>query len=669
MAQVIFTIKDKKIYFTEGMSQVVLDESKGIISGGDYKEVLSTYIGPYGAEAFSQLVNGEEEQVHFHTTFDKKHGEFLLLHVSGYSMISGNSTEIFGIISDEREANNQLMTALKELSDIKYALDQSVIVAITDPQGKIIHANAHFCEISGYSPDELIGNTHQLINSGYHSRAFFKEMWRTIGFGGVWHGEIRNRAKDGSCYWVDTTIVPVKDAKGKPIQYIAMRYDITDKKKNQERVRLMAYYDHLTGLPNRRKFDEQLTQKVAIAKKNDTKFGIMFVDLDGFKYVIDTLGNIAGDELLIAVARRLEKIIGEGGVVSRLSGDVFAVLIDSIAAPKEMQYFAEAIITSFKEPFAIDEYQLNMTASIGIATFPEAGSDTSTMMKHADLAMYRVKNTSKNDFGFFDREMKISNQRAFQIKNDLRMGLENNQFYMVYQPKVSPEEGIVTSCEALIRWKHPDFQEISPGEFIPLAEELGMINDIGDWVIENVCKQLQQWEALGYDLLPVSINLSPSQFLQVNFAEKFWSYLQTYHVNPSWIQIEITESLFIDNMAYVQQILKTMKSQGVKVALDDFGTGYSSLAYLQKLDLDILKIDKSLIRGISNASTKKEIATTIVQLGKSLGMKVVAEGVENKEEMEILCRYDIDEIQGYYYSKPLPVAAMSEVLKTKMLVT
>ncbi|MFD1065980.1 putative bifunctional diguanylate cyclase/phosphodiesterase [Oceanobacillus locisalsi] len=668
MAQIVFTIKDKKIYFTEGMSQDVLDESKGIISGGDYKEVLSAYIGLQSAEEFSKLVHGEEEQVHFNATFGKQHGEFLLLHVSGYSVKSGNSMEIFGIISDEREANNQLMIALKELSDIKYALDQSVILAITDRQGKIIHANTHFSAISGYSPSELIGSTHQLINSGYHSRAFFKEMWRKIGFGGVWNGEIRNRAKDGSFYWVDTTIIPVKDAKGKPIQYIAMRYDITDKKKNQEKIRMMAYYDHLTGVANRRKFDDLLTQKIAFSAENDMKFGIMFVDLDGFKYVIDTLGNIAGDELLIAVARRLEKIIGERGIAARLSGDVFAVLIDSIAAPKGMQCFAEAIITSFKEPFAINAYQLNMTASVGIATYPEAGSDTSTMMKHADLAMYRVKNRSKNDYEFFDREMKISNQRAFQIKNDLRMGLENNQFYMVYQPKVSPEEGIVTSCEALIRWKHPDFQEISPGEFIPLAEELGMINDIGDWVIENVCRQLQQWESLGYDLLPVSINLSSSQFLQVNFTEKFWSHLQTYRVHPAWIQIEITESLFIDNMKYVQQILETMKEQGIKVALDDFGTGYSSLAYLQKLDLDILKIDKSLIRGISNVSTKKEIATTIVQLGKSLGMKVVAEGVENKDEMEILCRYDIDEIQGYYYSKPLTVPAMSEILKTKKIV-
>ncbi|CEI81041.1 Cyclic di-GMP phosphodiesterase Gmr [Oceanobacillus oncorhynchi] len=668
MAQAVFKIRNKKIYFTELLSWDVLNESKDIISGEDYDNILSHYIGPHVALEFSKLVDDEEEQIHFNATVNRKNGEMVLLSIFGYQIQSEDGVEVFGIISDDREANNQLMKALKELSDIKHALDQSVILAITDRQGKIIHANNLFSEISGYSHDELIGNTHQLINSGYHSREFFKEMWRTIGFGGVWKGEIRNRAKDGSFYWVDTTIVPVKNEKGKPVQYIAMRYDITDKKENQEKIRMMAFYDHLTGLKNRRKFDENLIQKIAYAKENQERFGIMFVDLDGFKYVNDTLGHIIGDELLIAVARRLEEIVGKNGVVARLSGDEFAILIDFITSPRDMQRYAESIITNFKEPFAIEGYQLSTTASIGISTYPEAGSDAPTMMKHADLAMYRVKGLSKNDYRFFDREMRISNQRAFQIKNDLRIGLDNNQFYLVYQPKVSPgKKDIVTSYEALIRWQHPEFQEVSPGEFIPLAEELGMINEIGDWVLENVCRQLKAWKTNGYDLLPVSINLSSSQFLQADFVDKFWSVLHAYQVDPAWIQIEITESLFIDNEKYVQQILKIMKENGIKIALDDFGTGYSSLAYLQKLDLDILKIDRSLISGISHLSIKRKIATTIVQLGKSMGMKVVAEGVETKEELDILRNHDIDEIQGYYYSKPLAIQEMSEVLKTKKL--
>lgn len=667
LAQVVFKIKNRKIFFSEQTSCNVINKSKDVLSGEDYENVLSSNIGPHVAENFSKLVNGEKNQIHFNASFDAENGRILLFNIFGYRFMSEDGAEIFGVITDEREANQQLMTALKELSDIKYAMDQSVILAITDRQGKITHANDRFCEISGYSRGELIGNTHQLINSGYHSRDFFKNMWRTIGFGGVWKGEIRNRAKDGTFYWVDTTIVPVNDGKGKPIQYIAMRFDITDKKENQEKIRLMAFYDHLTGLVNRRKFDDDLIKKIEYNKKNNGRFGIMFVDLDGFKYVNDTLGHIIGDQLLVAVARRFENLIGEKGMAARLSGDEFAIVIHSITAPVDMQYFAESIIESFKEPFSIEGYQLNMTASIGVATYPEAGPDASAIMKHADLAMYRVKSLFKNDYRFFDREMKFSNQRAFQVKNDLRMGLEKNQFYIVYQPKVSPNEDIVTSCEALIRWKHPEFEEISPAEFIPLAEEVGMINEIGDWVIENACKQLQLWKSKGYDPIPVSVNISPSQFLQADFVEKFWSYLDTYQIEPSWIQIEITENLFIDNEKYVQQILKIMRKRGIKVALDDFGTGYSSLAYLQKLDLDILKIDRSLISGVSDFPIKKEIATTIVRLGKCLGMKVVAEGVETKEELDVLCNHDIDEIQGYYYSKPLDVKAMTKVLKMKVL--
>ncbi|WP_194165519.1 bifunctional diguanylate cyclase/phosphodiesterase [Oceanobacillus sp. CFH 90083] len=667
MAQAVFKIKNKKIYFTKRLSGDVLNEPKDIVSGGDYENVLSSYIGPHGAKEFTKLVNGEEEQIHFNATGNKKNGEIQFLSIFGYQIILEDGIEVFGIISDEQDTNNQLMTALKELSDIKYALDQSVILAITNRQGKITHANNRFCEISGYSNDELIGNTHQLINSGYHSREFFKDMWRTIGFGGVWRGEIRNRKKDGSFYWVDTTIVPVKNEKGKPTHYIAMRHDITDKKANQEKIRIMAFYDHLTGLVNRRKFDDNLIKKIEYAKKSNEQFGIMFVDLDGFKYVNDTLGHTIGDELLIAVAGRLSQIIGEQGVVARLSGDEFAILINSIDTPGDMKCFAEAIIATFKEPFAIEGYQLNMTASIGISTYPEAGSDASTIMKHADLAMYRVKGLFKNDYSFFDREMKISNQRAFQITNDFRMGLEKNQFYMVYQPKISPLEDVVTSCEALIRWEHPKFGNIPPCEFIPLAEDSGMINEIGDWVIENVCKQLQQWKSKGWEPLPVSVNLSSGQLMQADFVDKFWSYLHRYQVEPAWIQIEITESLYINNDKYVQHILKIMKEQGIKFALDDFGTGYSSLAYLQKLDLDILKIDRSLISGISDWSTKREIAATIVHLGKSLGMKVIAEGVETKEELDILCEHDIDEIQGYYYSKPLAETDMFQVMKTKKL--
>lgn len=663
----MFKIKNEKIYFTNQILCDELNKFKDVISGENYQFVLSTYFDADVAETFSRLVKGKQDQIHFHTTYTTPEGETLFLTIFGYRFQSGSDEEIFGAVLDAKESEKQLIAALKDLSDIKYALDQSVILAVMDDSGKITYVNDNFCEISGYSMEELIGSTHKLIDSNYHDKEFYKDMWQTMEAGDVWKGEIRNQAKDGSFYWVDTTIVPLKNEQEKPTQYIVIRSDITDKKESQEQIRMMAYYDHLTGLANRRRFDQYLKNRIEIAEKNQGKFGMMFIDLDGLKYVNDTLGHSIGDQLLIDVARRFESIVEEKGMVARFNGDEFSMVIDSIVSAGEMEHFAKAIIEDLKEPFSIGEYQLNMTASIGVATFPEAGSDASTMMKHADLAMHRVKSLFKNDYKFFDRDMNLSNQRAFQIKNDLRRGLEENQFYIVYQPKIHPIDNRVTSCEALIRWRHPELQDIAPGEFIPLAEEVGMINEVGDWVIQNVCKQLQCWKAKGYDLIPVSVNLSASQFLQADFVENFLAYLNLYQLNPSWIQIEITESLFIDNEKYVQQILKIMREKGIKVALDDFGTGYSSLAYLQKLDLDILKMDRSLISGISNTSIQKEIAATIVQLGKSLGMEVVAEGVETKAELDILLDHGIDEIQGYYYSKPLCVEDMTTILETKKL--
>ncbi|GIO24207.1 bifunctional diguanylate cyclase/phosphodiesterase [Oceanobacillus sp. J11TS1] len=667
MNQVEFKIKNEKIYFKEQLSDDVLNEPIASISGKNYEYALSSYVSPYVAKKFSQLVTGKQEQLHFHTTFETKEGETLVFRISGQRFESEDGAEISGEISDMKQSDEQLTLALKELSDMKYALDQSVILAITNRQGKITHANDHFCDVSGYSRDELIGNTHQLINSGYHSRAFFKNMWRTIGQGNVWKGEIRNRAKDGSLYWVDTTIVPMINEKGEPTQYIAIRFDITDKKENEEKIRHMAYFDYVTGLANRRKFDEYLKRRTEIAGKNKEKFGIMFIDLDGFNYLNDTLGYLIGDQLLIEAARRFKKIVGDRGMIARIGEDEFVIVIDSITDAEEMQVFAASMMADFKDPFFVGGYELNLTGSIGIATYPEAGRDAATITKHAALAMYRVKGSSKNDYRFFDSDMKFSNHRSFQIKNDLRKGLDQDQFYIVYQPKVSPKDDSVTSVEALIRWKHQEFGELSPFEFIPLAEEIGMINEIGDWVIQAVCKQLQSWALEGYHPIPVSVNVSARQFLQANFVETFFSHLDTYQIDPSWIQMEITESLFIDNVKYVQQILEKIKAKGIKIALDDFGTGYSSLAYLRKLDLDILKIDRSLISGINDTSNQKEIAITIIRLGKSLGMEVVAEGVETEEELDILRNHGIDEIQGYYYSKPLGVSDMHPILKTKRL--
>ncbi|SDJ51406.1 putative bifunctional diguanylate cyclase/phosphodiesterase [Salimicrobium halophilum] len=575
-----------------------------------------------------------------------------------------------GIVEDRTrkvETERELSRTLKNLEDMKYALDQSSIVAITDRQGRITYINDKFCEISGYEEEELIGGTHRIVNSGYHSREFFKEMWRTIGFGGVWKGEVRNQSKDGTYYWVDTTIVPLHNEEGKPVQYLAIRNDITDKKRNEEKIRHMAYYDHLTGLPNRRMFDKQLTAAVEEAGGTSKRFGVMFIDLDGFKYVNDTLGHLIGDRLLVEVGNRLATMIGQDGIVSRIGGDEFAILISDIDAPEQMKERAEQILRGFRHSFLIDQYELHVTGSIGVTTYPESGKDAETMMRHADLAMYRVKGAHKNHYHFFNVQTEESTGRLFDIQNGFRKALDKNQFHMVYQPRVSPDDLEIEGFEALIRWNHPEHGNIPPGEFIPLAEETGMINAIGEWVLRAVSKQLQQWKWQGLSPLPVSVNLSPNQLLQSNFVSKMLGIFRDYNIPHDWIELEITESMLIENESVVQNLLSRLREEGFRIALDDFGTGYSSLAYLRKFNVDVLKLDRSLIQGISEESNDKEIVEAVISLGKSFGMTVVAEGVEEESEMDVLRVIGVDEVQGFYFSHPVYADQINNMLMSKSM--
>ncbi|GAB2537513.1 putative bifunctional diguanylate cyclase/phosphodiesterase [Gracilibacillus alcaliphilus] len=666
MKQGIFVIANEHIYYNNQNCLEILDLEVNPYKGLHYYDVLIEWMDEGIAKLFSELVQGKKSDVHSTTLVHNKQNEVIILDVYGHRFHADEEgSKIIGCITDVRQKGEQLTKSLKELADMKYALDQAAIVAITDRRGKITYVNDQFCEISGYREEELIGQTHRLINSLYHSREFFKDLWRTIASGKVWKAEIRNRKKDGTYYWVDTTIVPFKDENGKPYQYLSIRFDITEKKKNEEQIRYMAYYDHLTGLANRRMFDNYLKEASISAKANKSQFGIMFIDLDSFKYINDTLGHFIGDKLLIEVGERFRKLVGDKGKVARFSGDEFAILIDRITQDKDMQQFAEGIIEGFKLPFYIEDYELNITGSIGIATYPEAGTNPQAIMKNADIAMYRVKNEQKNDYQMFNIDMNALNERIFQIQNDLSKALTEDQFYLVYQPRICPINLSIKSFEALIRWEHPEFGSVPPSEFIPIAEEAGMINTIGTWVIRSVCQQINAWRSQGYDPIPVSVNLSASQFMQAHFVDHFFHILQEFEIAPAWIQVEITETLLIENEKNVREVLEKLRAKGINVALDDFGTGYSSLAYLRKFKVDILKIDRSLIRGISTQSSEKEIASTVVQLGKSLDMTVVAEGVEEKEELEALMQLEIDEVQGYYFSKPVRVESMEHMLQTK----
>lgn len=664
MRQVVFRIKESKIYFSNTLFFDLFGIEEQHVQGKDYRQILSTHVSKEIADYFTTLIETRIVSGYKSVLVTGKDGVVLPLSVFGY-FIGEENEEIMGTFIETTQLNEELLSSLGHLSLIQQALNQSVILAITDLSGKITYANEHFCEISGYESHELIGRTHKMLNSGEHSQMFFKELWETISSGAVWRGEIKNRKKDGTCYWADSTIVPMLDEEEQPFQYMAIRYDVTKQKRNEEHIEWLANVDSLTALPNRRLFDQTLVNCIENAqeeKKAQERFGLLFLDLDSFKYINDTQGHKMGDRLLVQVASRFQEIIGDKGLVARIGGDEFAIIIYSVADAQELKKIAQQLVKKLKAPFHVGNLKLRMTCSIGLALYPESGLTSDSLMKVADTEMYKVKKSRKNGFSFSEGALDFSNQRLFKIQNNLRDALFDEQFYLVYQPKVSPYQHRITGFEALIRWRHEDLGEVSPGEFIPVAEEIGMLNELNDWVLNKVCQQLNEWKAEGYALMPISINLSATQFMHEDFAEEFLETLRKYNIATRWIQIEITESTFLENTAQAQRLLDRMKFAGIKVALDDFGTGYSSLSYLINLNLDVLKIDKSLIKGISKNFQDKRVVETVIQLGKDLGLRVVAEGIENKEEFNLIARNGVDEIQGFYYSRPLSVHDTAQLL-------
>lgn len=652
MKQSIFRIVDEKVYFSDSSFFELMGIDEKTVQGSNYFDTLSKYLNEEMAKYFSELIQDKENAKYNRIFVNDKNGSILPLSIFGQVIRTLDSQVVLGTIIETRALNQELFGTLDDLTLMQHAFNSSIILAITDTVGRITYANSQFCEISGYESHELIGRTHKIVNSGYHPPEFFKEMWETIQSGETWRGEVKNRKKDGTYYWADSTIIPVLNEDGEPFQYMAIRYNITNQKENEAQILHLANRDSLTGVANRRLFDEHLVASIEQAKKKSEKFGVLFIDLDSFKYVNDTKGHAVGDELLIQVSNRLSEIIGNNGLVARIGGDEFSMIIYNVASLEELKQTAEELLLRFKEPFFIDDFILRMTCSIGIAIFPESGTNTEMIMKNADSAMYQVKNTRKNDYLFSINHVGQSNQRLFHIQNNLRASNFDEEFYLVYQPKVNPYTNQVTGLEALLRWRHHELGEVSPGEFIPIAEEIGMLNDLNDWVLEHACKQIRQWMAQNYPVLPVSINLSASKFVQTNFVEKFLAILKAYEVATEWIHIEITEGVLIYSEVQAQEILKTLRAHGIQIALDDFGTGYSSLSYLIKLDLDTLKIDKSLIQGISENCKERKVVGTIIQLGKDLGLRVVAEGVEELNELQVLIDYGVDEVQGYYYSRP-----------------
>lgn len=679
--------------------------------------------------------------------------------------------------------------------NIRYALDQAATVSVTDPDGNILYVNDRFCEISKYSRAELIGKNHRIVKSGCHPPGVYKDLWKTITRGKVWRSEICNKAKDGTYWWGDATIVPFLDENGKPYQYVGIRSDITEKKKMEEKIRkkneqirlseqkfrslvqnaydviaildeqsrityispniskkinekpsnvegksflellhvadvpkynfiknqilqekeksakfearlknktktwnycevvmtnltedpavrgiavnirdvteqkkdretiyMMTYFDRLTELPNRMLLENSLKELFQYWKKKKQIFTLMLVDLSDFRFVNDSIGIEMGDSLIREAAKRMMSFIKEKGELFRLDGHDFALLLPEVSGP-EAAAIAQEMIRLFEKPFLLYEYELYVSVNIGISTHNGGEENTSKILKNAYTALKYARDKGKNTYAVFTPHMNIESFNIFTLKSDLFKALKNGEFFLEFQPRIDTETYRINGAEALIRWNHPQRGVVSPREFIPLAEESGLIDELDEMVLQLACRQNKCWQEKNLPPVVISVNFSVQQMLNVDTPKMVGRILEETVLAPEWLEIELTETAIIKDEWTIQEKIDRLRAMGVRVAIDDFGTGFGSLSYLKKIKADTLKIDRSFIKGIPEETDSKEIVSSIIRLTQRLNMKVVAEGVENRDQLAFLKEKNCDEIQGYLFSRPVSDVTFEKLLR------
>ena len=555
----------------------------------------------------------------------------------------------------------QLADAELRIAATAFELQQGM--TITNAEGVILRVNQAFTEITGYCAEEAVGQTPKLLRSGRHDAAFYKAMWDTLTHVGVWQGEIWNRRKNGEVFPEWLTLSSVKSAAGKVTHFVAIFSDITARKTAESQIEQLAFFDSLTLLPNRRLLLDRLGQALTACVRHQRRAALLYLDLDNFKTLNDTSGHALGDLLLMQVADRLSCSVRDGDTVARLGGDKFAVMLedlslDAFEAANQAEIVGEKIRLALSQVYTLDGYQYHSTPSIGITLLGDDVKDAriDEPLKRSELAMYQAKAIGRNAIRFFDPQMQEKVSARAALENDLRDAIANSQFVLHYQAQVVGD-GRLTGVEALVRWQHPHRGLVSPAEFIPLAEECGLILPLGQWVLETACTQLAAW-AKWPDMahLTIAVNVSARQLHQADFVDKVQAVLNQTGANPKRLKLELTESLLVDDVQGTIGKMSTLKTQGVGFSLDDFGTGYSSLAYLKRLPLDQLKIDQGFVRNILTDSNDAAIARMVIVLAESLGLTVIAEGVELDAQRDVLARQGCHAYQGYLFSKALPIA-------------
>ncbi len=560
----------------------------------------------------------------------------------------------------EAQERQQRRRAEEELRILSLAVQQSPIsVVITDRNGIIGYVNPKFEEVSGYSAETALGERLDFIRFDQQEENPYKDLWATVRSGQEWRGECCNQRADGQIFWEYITVSPLKNALGAVTHFVAVKEDITVRRSYEEYLRRQAHFDPLTGLPNRMLLLDRLDQAIVLSQRNRNRSALLCVDLDRFKHVNDTLGHAAGDALLKEAAGRLAACARESDTIARLAGDEFVLLLSGVENAMAAQRVAQRVVDAFAVPFALEGQEHFVTASIGIALYPEDGSERQLLLRNADLAMYKAKELGRNGYQFFTPDINIRMQERLALEARLRNALRRQELRLHYQPIMDLRNGKPMALEALLRWQSADGVMIPPAQFVPVAEEIGLIREIGDWAAREVCALLRD----NPDLPRVALNVSPRQLRVPGFADRLGELLTEHGLAPDRLELEITESVLMDDAPEAEANLKRLNEIGLRLAVDDFGTGYSSLAYLRRYPFKALKIDRSFVASAPRDANAARLVEAVLAMARGLGLDAVAEGVETAEQLDFLRRRGCEIAQGYLFSRPQPVENLPATLE------
>ncbi|SDU35606.1 putative bifunctional diguanylate cyclase/phosphodiesterase [Halopseudomonas salegens] len=536
-------------------------------------------------------------------------------------------------------------------------------VVITNAHNQILNVNQAFCQITGYSADEAIGAKPNLLKSGWHDASFYQAMWQSLEHEGNWQGEVWNRRKNGEIYPQWQTINSVRDADGKLTHYVAVFADISKIKRSEQEIDFLAHNDPLTRLPNRLLLNERLENAIQRAKRQNEKVGLIFIDLDRFKAVNDSLGHSAGDELLRAAAMRMLARSREQDTLARLGGDEFVLLVDDIQATDALIPVAKRLLACFDKPFDIDQQALHLTVSLGISLFPDDASDARSLLTNADTALTLAKDNGRNTYAFYTQALTQHARERIALESSLHQAISGRQLRVYYQPQVDLGTGHIIGLEALVRWQHPEHGLLTPDRFLPVAVNAGLMISIDEYVLNQACQQMQRWLAAGFDLQHMAVNMSGSWLERGQVVDSVKQALARNGLHAQYLELELTETEAMRHSELNMERLDSLRHLGISLAIDDFGTGYSSLMRLKRLPVNRLKIDRDFVRDLPHDQNDAAIARAIIALGQSLQMELIAEGVETVEQAELLTAMGCTNAQGYLYSRPVPAAEIEPLLQ------